>query len=36
MSRDELKELVDEGHEIEFNYNGKKYSITYGELYGIN
>ena len=23
MSRDELKKLVDEGHEIEFNYNVK-------------
>lgn len=34
MSRDELKKLVDEGHEIEFDYNGKKYSITYGELNG--
>ena len=24
--------LVDEGHEIEFVYEGRKYSVTYGEI----
>lgn len=28
----ELKRLIEEGHEIEFEYNCKQYSITYGEI----
>ena len=31
MSKEELKELIELGHEIEFKYKGKKYSITYAE-----
>lgn len=30
----ELERLVSEGHEIEFEYQKKKYSITYGEING--
>ena len=29
MSKEELFDYIDQGHEIEFRYNGKKYSITY-------
>lgn len=29
MRKEELKELIELGHEIEFKYKGKKYSITY-------
>ena len=32
MKIDEIKKLVETGREIEFNYKGKKYSITYGYL----
>lgn len=31
-----LKDLVSEGHEIEFVFNNKKYSITYGEIDNID
>ncbi|MBR1454846.1 MAG: hypothetical protein IJ593_09445 [Lachnospiraceae bacterium] len=34
MSKEELKELINTGHEIEFTYNGKKYSITQGKING--
>lgn len=27
-----LKDLINEGREIEFIYNNKKYSITYGKI----
>ncbi len=26
-----LKDLLDHGHEIEFDYKGKRYSFTFGE-----
>ena len=32
MSISEFINLVDEGHEIEFVYEGRKYSVTYGEI----
>ena len=32
MSVPEFIALVDEGHEIEFIYEGRKYSVTYGEI----
>ena len=34
MSREELKEWIENGHEIEFDYNNKKYSISQGKLNG--
>ena len=34
MSVPEFIALVDEGHEIEFIYEGRKYSVTYGEING--
>lgn len=34
MTKDSLFEYIDQGREIEFQYNGKKYSITYGEYRG--
>ncbi len=30
MTKQELEHLVDYGHEIEFTWQGKKFSITYG------
>ncbi len=33
MKRECMEELINAGREIEFNYNGKRYSITY---YGDN
>lgn len=36
MNLDELKELVETGREIEFIYDEKRFSITYGEVYGID
>jgi hypothetical protein len=32
MSKDLLEEYIDCGREIEFKYNGKMYSITYGTV----
>lgn len=32
MSISEFINLVDEGHEIKFVYEGKKYSVTYGVI----
>ena len=32
MNISEFITLVDEGHEIEFVYEGKKYSVTYGKI----
>lgn len=32
MSISEFISLVDEGHEIEFVYDGRKHSVTYGEI----
>ena len=29
MTRDIIANLIDEGHELEFKFNGKRYSITY-------
>jgi len=29
MTKEQLFKNISEGHEIEFEYNGKKYSITY-------
>ena len=34
MTKERLIELIDEGHELEFRYKGKAYSITYGEIEG--
>lgn len=34
MKKEELRQLIEEGHEIEFEYKKKKYSITYGEING--
>lgn len=34
MNLDQLREYVSEGREIEFKFNGKKYSITYGVIGG--
>lgn len=34
MTTNYLKELIDSGREIEFLFEGKKYSITYGILNG--
>ncbi len=34
MTREELKELIECGDEIEFNYSGKRFSITYNESNG--
>ncbi len=34
MNMQELSEYVSQGREIEFEYKGKKYSITYGILEG--
>lgn len=34
MKKEELKKIIEEGHEIEFEYKNKKYSITYGEING--
>ena len=36
MNLDELKELVETGREIEFIYDEKRFSITYGEVDGID
>lgn len=30
MKKEDLTQLINEGHEVEFEYNGKKYSICYG------
>ena len=34
MTREELKDLIECGDEIEFNYSGKRFSITYYERNG--
>lgn len=34
MNLDQLREYVSEGREIEFKFNEKKYSITYGVIDG--
>ena len=34
MNLDQLREYVSEGREIEFKFNGKMYSITYGVIDG--
>lgn len=34
MSKDELRDYLDSGREIEFKWNGKMYSITYGKING--
>lgn len=34
MKISELKDLIDEGREIEFTYNGNRFSITYGSIGG--
>ncbi len=36
VNLDQLREYVSEGREIEFKFNGKKYSITYGVTDGKN
>ena len=36
MNLDQLREYVSEGREIEFKFNGTKYSITYGVIDGKN
>lgn len=36
MNLDQLREYVSEGREIEFKFNGKNYSITYGVIDGKN
>ena len=35
MTKQELVELVNSGREIEFEYDEKKYSITYGVIDGV-
>lgn len=32
MKKEYLMQLIHEGHEIEFEYNGKRYSICYGMI----
>ena len=32
MKKEYLMQLINEGHEIEFEYNGKRYSICYGMI----
>lgn len=34
MNKEQLAEYVSQGREIEFQYKGKKYSITYGRIDG--
>ena len=34
MTKSSLFEYIEQGREIEFQYNEKKYSITYGEYRG--
>jgi hypothetical protein len=34
MNLDQLREYVSQGREIEFQFNDKKYSITYGVISG--
>jgi len=34
MKKQEIKDLIDTGRELEFTYNNKKYSITYGRVDG--
>ena len=34
MTRDQLLDLIKHGREIEFKYNNKMYSITYGRING--
>ena len=34
MNLDQIREYVSEGREIEFKFNEKKYSITYGVIDG--
>lgn len=34
MTRDQLLDLIKHGREIEFKYNNKMYSITYGRTNG--
>ena len=34
MTREELRDYVESGDEIEFRYNGEMYSITYGKIDG--
>lgn len=34
MTREGLKDLIEYGDEIEFNYSGKRFSITYYERNG--
>ena len=31
MKTSDIKSLLEQGHEIEFNYEGKRYSFTFGE-----
>lgn len=35
MKKEYLIKLINEGHEIEFEYKGKNYSICYGVIDGI-
>ena len=34
MTIAEIKDLLEHGHEIEFNFNGKEYSFTFGSVEG--
>lgn len=34
MKIEEIRQYIDQGNEIEFIFNNKKYSITYGEING--
>ena len=34
MNKEKIKKLISSGREIEYIYNKKKYSITYGKLNG--
>lgn len=36
MKKEELLRLINEGHEIEFTYKDKDYSISYGVIDGID
>ena len=34
MNNEELQKLIETGHEIEFTYNNKKYSVTQDKING--
>ncbi len=36
MNKETILSLIEDGREIEFLYNGKKFSITYGNVDGVD